>query len=136
MRQGIVLLLLLASVVASAQRDHRTYPERFNVCSDAGNCIVVTKQGDEWVGLTDGGKKLAWKFQIDDFRLEYLKLTGVSTEKDAEGRNQTVVVQGKPPIIQDGIARCKARYTLGHTSKSQKVTVTWPPTYKIPNFAR
>ena len=129
MMKGFVLLLLLASVVASAQQeDHRTYPEKFNVCSDPSNCIVVAKRGDGWVGLIDGGTKLAWNFQIDDFRLENLKLTGVWTEKDSEGRSQTVVVQGKPDVVHDGVARCKARYTIGHKSTLRKVTVTWAPT--------
>jgi len=135
MEKGFVLLLLLASVVASAQRDQRTYPDRFNVCSEPDNCIIVEKQGDGWVGMIDGGTKLAWNFKIDDFRMENLQLTGVSTQKDAEGRDQTVVIQGKPEIIRDGIAHCKARYTAGRKSTSRKVTVTWPSTFKIPNGA-
>jgi hypothetical protein len=135
MGKGLVLMLLLGSVGASAQTDHRTYPDRFNVCSDPNNCIVVTKQGDGWMGLVDDGTKISWNFQIDDFRMKYLRLTGVSTEKDSKGRNQVLVIQGKPDIIRDGIARCKARYTIGHKSTSRKVTVTWqPPPWKIPRI--
>jgi hypothetical protein len=135
MRKGFCFLLL-ASSVASAQLDHRTYPDRFNDCSDPSNCIVVAKQGDGWVGLIDGGTKVAWNFKIDDFRMESIRLTGISTEKDAEGRNQVVVIQGKPETIRDGVAHCKARYALGHKSTSHKVTVTWEPEpWKIPNLA-
>ncbi len=137
MRKGLFLLLLLASSVASAQPDQRTHPERMNVCSDPNNCILVMKHGGGYVGLIEGGTKLAWNFQVEDFRLEHVRLTGVSTEKDFEGRNQVVVIEGKPDVIRDGIARCKARYTVGHTSTSRKVTVTWePPPPNIPNLAR
>jgi hypothetical protein len=39
-------------------------------------------------------------------------------------------------MIRDGIAHCKARYTLGHKSTSPKVTVTWePPLPKVPALA-
>ena len=137
MRQGFFLLLLLASSVAAAQPDQRTLPEgEINVCSAANDCILVVKHDEGYVGLIEGGTKLAWNFKIDDFRLEHIKLMGVSAAKDSEGRNQIVVIEGKPDVIRDGIARCKARYTVGRKSTSHKVTVTWPPPPpKIPNLA-
>jgi hypothetical protein len=136
MGKGLFLLLLLASSVASAQPDQRTHPERMNVCSDSGDCLLVEKRDGGYVGLIEGGTELAWNFQIDDFRLEHLKLTGVSTQKDSEGRNQVVVIVGKPDVIRDGIAYCKARYAVGRKSTSRKVTVTWePPPPNIPALA-
>lgn len=138
MRKGFfLLLLLLASAVASAQPDQRTLPEGgFNVCSAPSECILVRKHGGGYVGLIEGGTKLAWNFQIDDFRMEHLKLTGVSAQKDLGGRNQVVVIEGKPDVIYDGIAHCKARYAVGRKSTSRKVTVTWqPPPLRIPNLA-
>jgi hypothetical protein len=136
MRIWIALVLLLSSVSALGQRDHSPYPERFNVCSAPNDCIVVTKQGDAWVGLVDGDTKPAWNFTIDDFRLDALQLTGTSMQKDAAGNDQTVVVRGKPEGTVNGFARCKARYTIGRKSTSRKVTVTWPSTFKIPNGNR
>lgn len=131
MRNGILLLLLLTACMASAEPDHLTYPGRITICGDANDCITVVKREAGWVGLIDGGAKPAWNFQIDDFRLEHLKLTGTSIEPDAKGRYQSVIVQGKPEIIQYWITHCKARYAVGHTSTSRKVTVTWePPPFK------
>ena len=127
MRKGFYLSLLLASAVALAQPGQRTHPERLNVCSDQGDCILVMKRDGGYVGLIEGGQKLAWDLKIYDFRLEHVRLTGVSTEKDSNGRNRFVVIQGKPDVIRDGIAYCKARYTVGHKSTSGKVTVTWKP---------
>jgi hypothetical protein len=86
MRKGFFLLLFLASAMALAQPDQRTHPQRVNVCSDPDNCILVMKHNGGYVGLIEGGTKLAWNFQIDDFRLERIRLTGVSTEKGLRGQ--------------------------------------------------
>lgn len=136
MRKAFVLALLLASAVASAQQAHAPYPKHFNVCSTPTDCIVVTPRDDGWVGMIDGGTKIAWNFTIDDFTVKGLQMTGVSTDKDAEGRNQTVVIKAKPQLGSITAADGKARYSVGKKSTSRKVTVTWPSTFKIPNGAR
>ncbi len=125
-----VLVLLVCSLMASAQaQSGRTPPEQFLVQGDSGDLIVVQYEGGEYVGLIEGGTLLAWNFQINDWRMDHIRLTGVSTKTDFDGRHQVVVVEGKPDVIKDGIAYGKARYTVGRESKSRKVKVTWdvPP---------
>jgi hypothetical protein len=137
MRNGLLLVPLLACSMVSAQPGQRTLPEGgFTICSAPSDCILVEKRDGGYVGLIEGGTKQAWSFRIDDFRLEHLKLTGISTDNNPNGGNQVVVIKGKPDVIRDGIAHCKARYIVGRKSTSHKVTVTWqPPPPNIPNLA-
>jgi hypothetical protein len=125
-----VLVLVIGSLTAFAQtQSGRTPPEQLLVQGDSGVLMVVQYEGCEYLGLSEGGTNLGWKFTIDDWRMEHIRLTGVSTKTDFDGRHQVVVVEGKPDVIKDGIAYGKARYTVGRESTSRKVKVTWdvPP---------
>jgi hypothetical protein len=126
----ILVLVVVGSLIASAQtQSGRTPPEQLLVQDGSSVLMVVQYEGGEYLGLDEGGTNEGWKFTIDDWRLKHIKLTGVSTKTDFDGRHQIVVVEGKPDVIRDGIAYGKARYTVGHESKSRKVKVTWdvPP---------
>lgn len=125
MKKTVFLFLLLLPVVVSAQNAGAGVPERFFVWDPSGNYILVQQEGVGYVGLIEGGTHMAWTFTIDDWKLEHIKLTGVSTKTDFSGRHQVVVMELRPDVIKDGVAHGKARYTVGRESKSQKVKATW-----------
>lgn len=134
-RWAWVLFLLVSPMAAMAQAKP---PESMTMCftpaagEDWWNqCIAIGDLFGERVGSLGIGY-IKWHVDIDAWSIDHIKLTATAKHPDANGKTEELVIEGRPDILRDGIARVKVRYVGAHATKSKKAVITWqPPTPKL-----
>lgn len=126
MNRSIRLLLLLAfPLAASAQR---TPPDNLKLCFSQNECVSMMMVGDSYIGWTGPKMDTEWRFTVDAWTMEKLRLSGRATlHEGIVQHSDRWVIKATPYVITDGVARGKAKDVSGHDKRAGKVTVTWQP---------
>lgn len=117
-----LLVLLVLPVAASAQR---TPPDNLKVCFSNGDCVSMMMVSDSYVGWTGPKMDTEWRFTVDAWTMEKMRLSGRATlQEDIFRHSDRWVIKA---AIRDGVARGKAKDISGHDKRAGKVTITWQP---------
>ena len=80
---------------------------------------------DSYIGWTGPEMHTEWRFTVDAWTMEKMRLSGRSTlREDVYRHSDRWVIKA---AIRDGVSRGKAKDISGHDKKSGKVTITWQP---------
>jgi hypothetical protein len=116
---------LVLSVLPLAASARRTPPDNLKVCFSDGDCVAMMMVSDSYIGWTGPEMHTEWRFTVDAWTMEKMRLSGRSTQReDVYRHSDRWVIKA---AIRDGVARGKAKDISGHDKKSGKVTITWQP---------
>ena len=80
---------------------------------------------DSYIGWTGPKMDTEWRFTVDAWTTEKMRLSGRATlQEDIFRHSDRWVIKA---AITDGVARGKAKDISGHDKRAGKVTITWQP---------
>ena len=117
--------LLVLSVLPLAASAQRTPPDNLKVCFSDGDCVSMMMVSDSYIGWTGTKMDTEWRFTVDAWTMEKMRLSGRATlQEDIFRHSDRWVIKA---AIRDGVARGKAKDISGHDKRAGKVTITWQP---------
>jgi hypothetical protein len=117
--------LLVLSVMPLAASAQRTPPDNLKVCFSDGDCVSMMMVSDSYIGWTGPKMDTEWRFTVDAWTMEKMRLSGRATlQEDVFRHSDRWVIKA---AIRDGVARGKAKDISGHDKRAGKVTITWQP---------
>jgi hypothetical protein len=83
---------------------------------------------DSYIGWTGPKMDTEWRFTVDAWTMEKLRLSGRATlHEDIFQHSDRWEIKAAPYVITDGVASGKAKDLSGRDKRAGKVTVTWQP---------